>query len=55
MKTTRSGRVKECGECEFVYGVKKEYIVDVGTAFGAEFRYACPKCGSTKGIIKAVK
>ena len=54
MKTTRSGRVKECGECKFVYEVKEEYVIDVGAAFGAEFRYACPECGSTKGSIKEI-
>ncbi len=42
---------KKCGDCELVYEVSEKRIVDVGTDFGPDFRYTCPKCNSANGVV----
>ena len=45
-------KMKECGNCGNTFEVSEKNIKDVGTAFGPEFRYICPECGSTQGQMK---
>lgn len=42
---------KKCGNCGFVYEVNEKDVIDMGTAFGASFKYRCPKCRSPLGEV----
>ena len=45
-------RKKKCKKCNLVFVVSEEDVIDVGTDFGAEFKYACPRCRSTEGSME---
>lgn len=47
-------RYKKCKKCSHIFEVLEKYVVDVGTDFAASFRYACPKCSCTEGIMEKV-